>query len=357
MRARPWRAALTLAMATVLALSGCNREPPPQSKQLLFPTLAARQDEIDSLRLRGAGNAALVTILRKDHVWRVAERGDWPADAGHISQYLFLLSQAHGVEAKTADSRLFARLGVEPIARADAAGSELQLSGAGVHWRLLIGHEHPKLDANYVRVDDQAQTWLTDLPVGFERNPAAWLDRRLLDLPLARIATVQVSAAADAGAGFSLSHRDDRFRLDGVPAAAMHDSQLGDKLAAALDQLQFEDLAADNGSAKAERTLRFTSVDGVQVSLQAWHVGEQVWVRIEAGFDAARAAAWAAQARIGAASAQSLAATGAVSGQVPRQQVSDWNQRFLGRRFQLPAATGSTLMLGRDDILAGAPPP
>ncbi|MEO7251270.1 MAG: DUF4340 domain-containing protein, partial [Arenimonas sp.] len=275
-------------------------------------------------------------------VWRVAERGDWPADAGRISQYLFLLSQAHGAEAKTADPGLFARLGVEPIARADATGSELQLSGIGMRGRLRIGHEHPKLDANYVRVDDQAQTWLTDLPVGFDRNPAVWLDRRLLDLPLARIETVQVDAQS--GAGFSLSHHDDRFRLSGVPSAAMHDSQLGDKLAATLDQLQLDDLAADDGSVKAERTLRFISVDGVQVLLQAFHVGERVWARVETGYDPARAPAWAAQAGNGADSAQTL-----------RQQVLDWNQRFHARRFQLPAATGASLMLTRDEILAGTP--
>ena len=118
-------------MPILLALSSCDSKPPAPTKRLLFPMLAARQDDIDSLRLRGAGNAALVTIARKNRTWRVAERGDWPADAARISQYLFLLSQAHGAEAKTVDPKLFARLGVEPIARADATGIELQLSGAG----------------------------------------------------------------------------------------------------------------------------------------------------------------------------------------------------------------------------------
>jgi hypothetical protein len=333
------------AFATLLlCLAGsCRQAETTAAPALMFPTLAEGQDRLDSLQLRGAGNSVLVTLSRKDGVWRVAERGGWPADAGLISQHLFVLSQTHLAEAKTADPGLYARLGVEPIAGVAATGTELTLAGGGHSSKLLIGKEHPKFDSNYVRVDGHAQSWLTDLPVGFDRDPAAWLDHWLIDLPLARVAQVQSSDGADPA--FSLSHRDDRFRVDDAPSAAMHDSHQGDALAGALDHLRFDDLAVDDASAKVERSLKFTAVDGIVFELQVWHVGDRLWARVEASLDPDRAKAWARQ-----------------SGRVVDldglgRRVADWNGKFHGRRFLMPVETATVLLLSHDDILAGTPTP
>ena len=87
---------LAPGLLLLLALTvgaGCKRSEPAPAKALLFPELAERQDELQNVQLRGAGNKALVTLVRKAGRWRVAERDDWPADAGRLSQYLFVLSQ------------------------------------------------------------------------------------------------------------------------------------------------------------------------------------------------------------------------------------------------------------------------
>ena len=336
------RIALVLSLlATLIVGAGCGRSEPTPQKVLMFPALAEHQDQLDRLQLRGAGNAALVTLVRKDGGWRVAERGNWPADEGRLSQYLFVLSQTHLAEAKTSNPALYARLGVEPISSADAKGTELTLSGGAVASRLLIGREHAKFNSNYVRVDGQAQSWLTDLPVSFDPDPASWLDRRLIDLPLARVAEVHVSGGAEKP--FSLSHRDDRFRLDDAPSAAMRDSHQGDAMASALEQLKFDDVAADGGTATIERELRFLSVDGRMVTIQAWHEGSRVWARLAASPDEGRLLAWVRQA------GNEKAAEGL------RAQVAEWNQRFDGHRFLLPESAAASLMLSHEQILAGAP--
>ena len=332
-----------LPLLTAVALSaGCKRAQPEAGKPLLFPALATHQDELETLQLRAAGNAVLVTLFRKGGLWRVAERGDWPADAGRVSQYLFVLSQSRLSEEKTANPGLFPRLGVEPVSRPDATGTELMLSAPGASWQLVIGKEHPKFDSNYVRVNGRPQAWLTDLPVSFDRSPASWLDHRLLDLPLARIVEVRVDGKL--GRPFRLIHRDDRFRLDDVPSAAMHDSHQGDALASALDQLQFEDLAADTEPEAAERELQFVAVDGLRFTVQAWHASDRLWVRVAASIDQARAAEWARQGTGTAANPVNLS-----------RQVSGWNERFQGRKFLLPPAVSATLMLSYEEILHGAP--
>lgn len=337
------RLALGFGLALLLALAGCKRAENAAAPALLFPTLASQQGDLDRLQLRGAGDVALVTIVRKQGVWRLAERGDWPADAGLLSQYLFVLSQAHKAEAKTSNPALYARLGVEPITGAKAGGSELRLSGKSLDLRLLIGHEHPNFDANYVRVDGEAQSWLTDLPVSFDRDPVAWLDHSLLEIPLARIALVDAHDGSKPA--FSLSHRDDRFRLDDAPSAAMRDSFQGDALAGALGQLRFEDVADDDGGATPERVLRFTTVDGLVIELQAWHEGDRLWLRLRESLDESRAKAWAAQSG----KVADLAALG--------RRVADDNQRFAARRFLMPAEVAALLLLTHEQILAGAPKP
>jgi hypothetical protein len=329
-----------LLLLLPLLLAACQREPTAPGKVPVLPGLGQHQDKLELLRLRTAGNRVRVSLHKRGGSWRVAERGDWPADAGRVSQYLFVLSQAHRIEQKTANPALYARLGVEAISAPDASGSELELSGGGRHWRLLIGKEHPKFDSNYVRIDGQATSWLTDLPVGFDPDPSAWLDHRLVDLPLARVARVQVS---ERGAPvFALSHRDDRFRLDDAPSAAMHDSHQGDALAAVLDQLQFEQLEADDGRAVAERELLFTAVDGSRLRIWAWHAGEHLWIRLVADIDEAASADWRQRTHASADEQAKLLA-----------RIAEWNARFAGRRFQVPDSVAATLMLDHEQILAG----
>lgn len=327
-----------------LALGACGGETASTEKARLFPSLDKAQAEVASLQLRGAGNRALVSLERRDGSWRVAQRNGWPADAGRISQYLFVLSQARRMEAKTSDPKLYARLGVEAISAVDAKGAELTLSGKGIRSRLLIGNEHPRLDGYYVRVDGEAASWLTDLPVYFDPDPRVWLDRRLVDVPLARIARVRISEAGERP--FSLSHREDRFRLDDAPSAAMRDSYQGDVIASALDQLHFEDLVADAGGTPAIRSLDYATVEGLLLQVQALRDGEQLWVRIKAAVDPATAQAWS-----------KVSAANATSNATLEARVAALNKSFEGRRFLLADPVATNLMLTHEQILAGAPKP
>lgn len=248
------------------------------------------------------------------------------------------------MEAKTSDPRLYPRLGVEPVGGADAKSLELTLSGKGLASRLLIGNGHQRLDGYYVRVDREPGTWLTDLPVYFDPDPKVWLDRRLVDIPLARITKVGISDAA--GKTFSLSHRDDRFRLDDAPSAAMHESHQGDAIAGALDQLQFEDVATDTGKDRPLRTLRFATVEGMLVEMQALREGDRLWVRLNAAVDPQVAKDWAALSATNAKAVADLA---------PR--MAALNKACAGRRFLLAETVASTLMLEHEQVLSGPAPP
>jgi hypothetical protein len=127
------------------------------------------------------------------------------------------------------------------------------------------------------------------------------------------------------GEAFVLSHRDDRFRIEGVPTAAMGDSHAGDALAGVLDSLELEDVARDDGKAPPERIVRFTGVDGAWIELAAWRIDGRIWVRAASGGDGVLAHAWA------------------------HPQATD------GWRFRLPAFQAAELMASRSQILGNNP--
>jgi len=349
MSARQLLALGLLAAALVAAALYWNHRERPievEAQSLVFPGLVQRQDRIDGIRISGAGNAMLVDLKKVSGLWRVTERNDWPADAGKISQLLMLLAQARLQEAKTSDPALYPKIGVEALSDRWAQGMEVRLDGGGKPLRVLVGHAHVGMDGDYVRVDDAAQSWLTDRHLDISRNPVDWLDHHLIDRPLARIEQVQIDSTD--GNSYALAFRDDRFRLVDIPSAAMGDSHAGDAMAGFLEQLNFDDVADDDGNAAIERKVRFLGVDGVRVEVDAWRDQGKVWVHLDSGIDPSRFARW-------------LNDTGKIdprqrldAEQKLRAQIAIWQQRFAGKRFLLPSFKAAILLMSRGQVLKGA---
>ncbi|KFN48356.1 DUF4340 domain-containing protein [Arenimonas metalli] len=346
----------------------------------LLPGFESRVEAIDAIEVIGAGGQPLVRIEKQDGTWVMPDRDRWPANQREVSRALFRLAGARRIEPKTRNPALHARLGVEDVAAPEAKGAELRLAGGGDPVRLVIGNNHPSLGGSYVRVGDDPQAWLLDEDIGPARAPADWLDRRLLDIPLARIEEVRI---APAGArAFRLSRVEDRFSLDGQPPAAMTDPDAGNGTAGVTDQLPFDDLAVDGGT-EATQVVDFIGVDGVAVRIAAWRDERGTWARLSATFDEARALAWfeqadaakAAQAAEDAKAADADAdadrndasapegSDGTASGDATtspaervaalRSRVDAWQASFEGRQFLLPPYKAAPLMRSRNDYLAG----
>ncbi|MEO8160697.1 MAG: DUF4340 domain-containing protein [Arenimonas sp.] len=340
--ARSRAPAVLLALSAVAsALAACGPDAEPETAGgALIPLLAARQDQVQRLQLRGPGSKVLVTLQRENGEWRLGERAGWPADSTRVAQFLLQLAQARRVEAKTASAAMYPRLGVEDVADPDGGGTELALSGRGFDQGLLIGKPHKPSGGRYVRLRGQARAWLTDADLGFDADPASWIEHRLVDVPLARVERVRIRPRNSAA--FALVQREDRFRPDDAPSAAMGDSHAGDAIAAALQAFDIEDVGVDDGGQVAAQQLDFELVDGAVLQVAVWRDGQRDWVRLRPSLDAARADAWARQ------SGQPQVREHA------RANVADWARRFAGRRFLLPPALADTLMLDHAQILDGS---
>jgi hypothetical protein len=312
------------------------------SQALALPGFAARVESMDRVEVLGAGAKPLVLIEKRDGTWRMPDRDDWPANQREVGSALFRLGQAKRLDAKTADPKRHARLGVEDVAAPEAKGTQLRLSGGeGEPVLITVGNNHPSLGGSYVRLGDEPQAWLLDEDIGPARSAPDWLDRRLLDVPMARIDVIRV-APAD-GRAFRLSRVDDRFSIDGLPPAAMASPDVGNATGGFTDQLALDDVARDAG-APATQVAVFESFDGLRITVAAWKQDGGTWARLAVELDEARAREWFAKAQP-AAAAKRLADL--------QSQVDTWRQAFDGRQFLLPPHKAEGLMRSRNDYLDG----
>jgi hypothetical protein len=364
---------LGLLVIAVLVLAGTawwllDRQAAGEAAEVgpALPGFDARVEAVDRIEVHGAGGKRLLAIEKRDGRWLMPDRQDWPANQREVGSALFRLGQARRIEAKTANPSLHARLGVEDIGADDAGGTELHLSGGGEPLRLTIGNNHPTLGGSYVRIGDDPQAWLLDEDIAPARAPADWLDRRLLDIPMARIDQIRVTPAT--GRAFRLSRVQDRFSLDGQPPAAMENPDAGNSTAGFTDQLPLDDVAPDSG-AEAEQTVVFEGVDGVVITVAAWRHDGATWARLRAELDEARAAEWIAQRPASGESGDEEAQTAdaasvepavAIEEATPEQQLADlkaqveqWQASFDSRQFLLPPYKSAPLMRSRNDYLAG----
>lgn len=311
---------------------------------LLLPGFAASSQVVDRIQVQAAGGEVIVEIVKREGLWRMPDRQDWPANQREVGQALLRLGEVRKIEAKTAKPSLHARLGVEDVAAPDAKGVQLSLSGGGQAWRITVGKNHPALGGSYVRLSDQAQAWLLDSDIAPARSPVDWLDRRLLDIPLARIDAVGVSPSG--GRPFMLVRRDDALRLDDVASAALADADAGNATGGFTDQLALDDVAADSGTA-AVQTVVFEAVDGVRVRVEAWTEPTGTWARLSAQLDVDIARAWLAREPDAA-----DAGTPEVRLEALQARVAQWQARFQDHQFLLPPFKAEHLMKARDAYLA-----
>lgn len=339
-----WLAALALLLwLGVYLLQGRGeRDNVVPAAAPLLPGLSQRLPNVAALKIVGAGNQVLVSLRKQGERWTVDQRDAWPADVEVLRPLLTKLAQARRVEAKTNDPARYPRLAVEDAAGAEAKGTAVVLEGGGAPITVIVGHNAPSGTGSFVRLANERQAWLADTDLAVERDPLRWLDRRIADVPLARIDRVLITPTA--GPAYTLVRVDDRFSLEGMPASALGEPASGDALAGFLDQLTFDDVAADAPDRRAEQTLQFIGLDGVSLTVEAWREQDKVWTRVRVALDQARATVWASGGKP-ADAASKLAGLQA--------QVAEWQARFAGHRFRLPAYKAQYLLRSRDHFLVG----
>jgi hypothetical protein len=155
---------------------------------LVLPGLEHHVNTVTKVTLRKA-DATRATLQREGDTWRVEERG-WPADVGKVRKLLLDLGALNIVEEKTRLPANYPQLGVEDVGSPKATGTLIEISSPARSWAVIIG-KSSGAKSGYVRVANAPQTLLAAPLLTVESDPKGWLERTLLDVPVARVRQVE----------------------------------------------------------------------------------------------------------------------------------------------------------------------
>lgn len=287
-------AAAIVAIVAAIALNHSNRPSngTVENPTWLVPALRDHVNDVSKLVLTGAENKVLATLERGANGWTLAQKGGYPVDTGKLRALLLKLADARRLEQKTSSKDKYAVLGVEDVAAKDAKGIEIEVDGLAQPLKLIVGNADPR-GGTYVRVADDAQSWLASGALTVDRTAADWLHKDLADIAATRIASVAITHADGSRVAISKNAEGDaNYVLADVPKGREAGSEFAiNGLASALAGLRFDDVLPAAEAAPADKPLkaRYATFDGVVVEVTAWEKDGKDQAQFVASLDAAQA--------------------------------------------------------------------
>jgi hypothetical protein len=208
-------AAAVIAIGAALYLSAQRNQQRETIGVALLPALAGEINTVTQLSVRRGSASPTVTLHQQAGQWRVAERGDYPADVSKLRKLLLALSDAKIVEEKTANPTSFSIIGVDDPSSAGASGAEISITAQDGKHAVIIGK--PVGEGNFARRVGENRSYSVEPSISFETEPRFWIVSQLLDVPAATVQSVQIKPATGAAYGV---HRAAPPALKPAPGSA-----------------------------------------------------------------------------------------------------------------------------------------
>ncbi len=286
--------AITVIVAVlVLLLPGRTGRESHVEKSPLLPELQPQVNELDWLRVTGAGGETIVTLRRGDDFWRVEEARGYRADWSQLKILLTDLAQAEVVERKTANPDYYERLGVEDVSEPTAAGVMVEFDKATGLPAVVIGNRAGKPDGHYVRLQGAAESFLIDRSLEVPKDRAAWLDSSIIHIADSEVVAVEiVHPDGERVVARKTSADDENFALQEIPEGReIQSAWTVNSLANGLASLTLEEVVPDSDIDWGDTThFGIVTADGLRVDadLRAVAAGDEgqadsaYWIRLQA---------------------------------------------------------------------------
>lgn len=295
-----------VAAAVYAVLSHERAAVPVAQGQRALPDLAARLGDLAWMRLAQGSNKTDFTAIGGR--WVLVAKGNYPANAGKVRRLLLGLADLTLVEAKTRRPELLWRLDLDDPSNGRSTLVRLQGRTGGTVAELIVGKtRRDRLgsgnDGVYVRKPGDEQAWLARGSLDLGADLQGWLDRRIIDLPPARIATITLTGSDGKELKLRREASGGRFAVADPPDGAQlkADAALAEP-AAVLSGLELDDVLTTAELPVPESgvsTALFTTFDGLAVTIWLFPHDGADWITLEAvGRDAAEADAKAIDARV-----------------------------------------------------------
>lgn len=359
------------------------------SAGLLLPQLASHLNEVSEIKLSTAGKKEIATFKRGDKGWLVANRYDYPADAGKLRAFVLQLSDARTIEAKTKNAELYSKLGVEDVTAPNAGGVLIELDGLPQTTSVVIGNVNGGGGGGtFVRRMGDEQSWLIAGTFTVERNTSDWIAKEIADIPSSRIHDVLIEKDGKTLHVSKPAGSDGNFVIEELPKGRKPTTEFAaNGLAATLSGLRVDDVtAAAQMPAPADAIkAQYLTTNGVRVDATAWTVGDKHYAQFKASVDDTVASDWigmeqakqdaAHQAAVADAKSANARDSGAAATETSpakplaltdpdtdrnekraaiKDEVDRLNAAFDGWTFTLPAYKFDNINKGMDDVLLPA---
>ncbi len=299
MHSKLLRLAVVAVVALVIAIWVGNSRAPKNEVAVAseaVPGLSAGINDVEQLRIVGAGDKVVATLSKGEGGWTVVEK-TYPADVSKVRELLLKLSGAKLIEPKTSVPASYAKLGVEDVAAADAKGVRLEIDGLAKPVKLIVGNYNGRAgDGTFVRRADEAQSWLAKGNLTIDKEAANWLQRELADVSSTRVQKVAIAHGGKTVRAFKTDSAAPNYQVADVPKGRELSSEfVANGLASVLSGLRFDDVvkagSVEPGDAKTY-DVRYETFEGVLVDAKAFERDGKAYATFDASLDEALASAW-----------------------------------------------------------------
>ncbi|HTQ33901.1 MAG TPA: DUF4340 domain-containing protein [Stellaceae bacterium] len=299
-------AAIIAVLAIVTVTHGDREVSRPPTDRRALPGLADRLGTVAFLRV--SRGTVTVNLKQIDKNWVVVEKGNYPAGANRIRKLLLQLAELELIEPKTDRPELLARLDLDDPANGKSTEITAQDRNGTTVGQVIIGRSRPSEIAKgeagvYIRRAGSDQAWLARGAFELGGDALSWLDRRIIDIPPGRLASVVLTPADGGTVTLSRVSADQPFSIDKPPLNA--NPKPDDALAAptgALDGLLLMDVRPASTAPtmpKDGTTASFITFGGLVIGLRLTPPEAGDWLAIEVtGFGKGEAEARALNAKL-----------------------------------------------------------
>ena len=278
-----------LVIAAVVFTLVLERDPTPagndRTGERLLPTLETALNDVTAVTVDAGGEDGRTTLRRNDTGWVVAERSDYPADAGQIRQLLIRLSDASVVESKTRNPDYYGRLGVGDVG-ADGGGVQVTLEGVPEPVSVIVGNQETRAGTGtYLRLAGEEQSYLVSAQLDPARTPVGWLDESLIDVEAADVEFIEVRQ--DDGAVLRIERGDDGLAVLDLPAGRSLASDTAPRsMAGVLRSFTLDDVrpATDFADEPPAAVAEYGLADGRVLTARLWQRDDGRYAALRVAF-------------------------------------------------------------------------
>ena len=215
--------------------------------RLMFPDLAPKLQ--DAARIEITHQNKTTAIEKHGDTWGLVDRGGYVVQASKLRGMLTALTELRLVEQRTSDPEQFNRLGLEdPNGKTGTSNLLRVLDASGKPIAaLVVGHRRVRTQGNvpeqvYVRRTDDNQTWLAEGSLQADADPQLWLERDIMNIDHARIASVAVTHGDET---LELARDGQKLALKTPAEHPPLDDYKVDDIDRGLELLTFQDVQTD----------------------------------------------------------------------------------------------------------------